>query len=82
VVALKPLKKIASQQRELNQATGRSIDRLQNSDQFSAKQAEFASLMVPEGIGAKQILFVGTGDDKKMALGCIGNTTKLASGFA
>jgi len=68
VVALKPLKKIASQQRELNQATGRSIDRLQNSDQFSAKQAEFASLMVPEGIGAKQILFVGTGNDKKMSL--------------
>lgn len=68
VVALKPLKKIASQQAQLNKATGGAIAHLQSSDQFSAKRAEFANLMVPSGVGAKQIVLVGTGDNKKLDL--------------
>jgi len=68
VVAFKPLKKIASQQAELNKITGGAIQRLQTSGQFEAKRSEFANLMVPQGIGAKQILLVGTGDNKKLDL--------------
>lgn len=66
VVAVKPLKKIASQQAELNKATGGAIDRLQSSEQLSAKKGELVNLMVPTGVGAKQILFVGVGEDKKL----------------
>ena len=64
VIALKPLKKISSQCAELNTATGGAIARLQDSGQFSAACGDISSLMVPEGVGAKQIILLGVGDKK------------------
>lgn len=64
VIALKPLKKISSQCAELNTATGGAIARLQDSGQFSATCGELVSLMIPEGVGAKQIILLGVGDKK------------------
>ncbi len=64
VVTLKPLKKISSQCSELNTSIGGAITRLQEAGQFEAKRGELVSLMVPEGIAAKQVLFVGVGDSK------------------
>lgn len=64
VVALKPLKKISSQCAELNTATGGAIARLQESGQFNATNGEMVNLMVPEGVGAKQIILLGVGDTK------------------
>jgi leucyl aminopeptidase len=64
VVALKPLKKISSQCAELNTATGGAIARLQESGQFNATNGEMVNLMVPEGVGAKQIILLGVGDAK------------------
>jgi len=58
VVALKPLKKISSQCAELNTATDGAIARLQESGQFRASLGEMVSLMVPQGVGAKQILLI------------------------
>lgn len=64
VIALKPLKKISSQCAELNTATGGVIARLQDSGQFNAACGDISSLMVPEGVGAKQIILLGVGDKK------------------
>jgi leucyl aminopeptidase len=64
VIALKPLKKISSQCAELNAATGGAIARLQDSGQFSATCGELVNLMIPEGVGAKQIILLGVGDQK------------------
>ena len=50
VVALKPLKKIASQQADLNTATSKAIDKLQNSELFSATSGEIATVSIPDGI--------------------------------
>ncbi len=66
VVALKSLKKISSQCSELNNATGGAIARLQETEQFSAKLGETVNLMVPQGIGAKQLVLLGTGDAKNL----------------
>lgn len=66
VVALKPLKKISSQCAELNTATGGAIARLQDSEQFAATAGQCISIMVPQGVGAKQIVVVGTGDAKSL----------------
>ena len=66
VVALKPLKKISSQCAELNTATGGAIARLQDSDQFSAQQGQVVNLMVPQGVGAKQIVVLGVGEAKSL----------------
>jgi len=66
IVALKPLKNIASQCAELNKATGKTISRLQNSEQFNAKKAEIVNLLMPEGITAKQLVLIGTGDAKSL----------------
>ncbi|MFT6408613.1 MAG: leucyl aminopeptidase [Arenicella sp.] len=64
VVSLKPLKKIGSQCAELNTATGGAIARLQDSGQFGAACGEMVNLMVPEGVGAKQIVLLGVGENK------------------
>jgi len=66
VVALKPLKKIASQQSELNSATGKALDKLQTSDLFSANKGQISIINVPEGIAAKRLVLIGTGDAKKL----------------
>ncbi|MEM7357773.1 MAG: leucyl aminopeptidase [Pseudomonadota bacterium] len=66
VVTLKKLKKLSSQQSELNKLTGKSIDRLQDAGLLSGKKGEVASLPVPGGIGAEKLLFVGVGDDKNL----------------
>ncbi|MBL4672601.1 MAG: leucyl aminopeptidase [Arenicella sp.] len=64
VIALKPLKKISSQCAELNTLTGGAIARLQDSGQFSAACGDMVNLMVPEGVGATQIILLGVGDKK------------------
>ncbi len=66
VVALKPLKNIAAQCAELNAITGKVVSRLQKAEQFSAKKAQIVNIAVPEGIGAKQLLLIGTGDEKSL----------------
>ena len=65
VVALKPLKKISSQQSDLNLATGKAIDKLQAAGLFDASEGQIISLPVPEGIAAKSIILVGLGETKK-----------------
>lgn len=65
VVALKPLKKISSQQSELNAATGKAIDKLQDAGLFDASKGKIVSLPVPDGVGAKKIILFGTGEEKK-----------------
>ncbi|RBP49233.1 leucyl aminopeptidase [Arenicella xantha] len=67
VVALKPLKKIASQNSELNAATDGALDRLQSSKQFAAAQGEIVSLMVPSGLAANHVLMLGTGTEKNLS---------------
>ena len=66
VVALKPLKKIASQQADLNTATSKAIDKLQNSELFSATSGEIATVSIPDGIAADTLILLGTGDAKKL----------------
>jgi len=79
VVALKPLKKLSSQQSELNQATGKAIDSLQASELLSGDTNRFLSLPAPQGVGAKKILFIGVGDNKKMSTESLRESlTKLA----
>jgi len=64
VVTLKSLKKISSQCAELNAAMGGSIAQLQKSGQFEAKCGELVNLMLPQGVGAKQVILLGVGDTK------------------
>ncbi len=66
VVAIKPAKKLGTQQSELNSATGGLINRLQEADQFNAKQAELSSIPAPEGVGAKRLVLLGVGDERKL----------------
>lgn len=66
VVALKPLKKLGSQKADLNNATGKSIDKLQTAKLFSATEGEIAILNIPDGIEAKTLILIGTGDSKKL----------------
>jgi len=66
VVALKPLKKMSSQQADLNTATSKSIDKLQTAELFSATEGEIATVSVPDGIAAKTLILIGTGDSKKL----------------
>jgi len=66
VVAIKPAKKLGTQQGELNTATGGLINRLQDAEQFSAKQGELSSTPAPENIGAKRLVLLGTGDERKL----------------
>ena len=64
VVAMKPLKNIASQCAELNTVTEKLISRLQKNEQFNANKSEIVNLMMPEGIAAKQLVLIGTGNEK------------------
>lgn len=66
VVAIKPAKKLSNQQKDLNTATGNLIDHLQKSDLLSAQKGKMVSVPAPQGIAAKKILFVGTGDSKRV----------------
>lgn len=66
VVALKPLKKISSQQSELNKACAGLLDQLQTTDQFKADNNEVLSVPSPTGIAAKKLVLLGTGDTKKL----------------
>ena len=66
VVALKPLKKIASQQAALNAATGKVIDKLQKNDLLTARKKQIVSVPAIEGIGATSLVFVGVGKDKRL----------------
>ncbi len=66
VVAIKPAKKLGTQQSELNTSTGGLINRLQDAEQFSAKQAEISCTPAPEGIGAKNLILLGVGEQKKL----------------
>lgn len=66
VVALKPLKKIASQQSALNVATSKAIDKLQNKDLFTARKNQFVNLPIVEGIGATSLAVIGLGDEKRL----------------
>jgi len=66
VVALKPLKKIASQRAELNAATGKTIDKLQNNDLFKARKNQFLNIPAIDGIGATSLAFIGLGEDKRL----------------
>ena len=67
VVALKPLKKISSQQSELNKLTDKSIDRLQDSGQLTGSKGQIVNVAIPSGVNAKNILFIGVGDSKKLS---------------
>ncbi len=79
VVAIKPAKKLGTQQGELNSATGGLINRLQDGDQFSADKSEIIAAPAPEGIGAKRLLLLGVGADKKLDAESIKDvTSKLA----
>lgn len=64
VVAMKPAKKLGTQQSELNTATGGLINRLQDADQFNAENNQTVSSPAPEGIGAKLLVLLGTGNSK------------------
>ncbi|MBT8114778.1 MAG: leucyl aminopeptidase [Arenicella sp.] len=66
VVAVRPLKNMSSQQRELNDKTGKAIDRLQAAGLLSGKKKQIVSLPAPSGVGASKILFVGIGRAKKL----------------
>ena len=66
VVALKPLKKIASQQAEINTTTDGALDRLQTGGQFSADQGEVASISVPAGLQAGHLVALGVGNEKSL----------------
>lgn len=66
VVAIKPAKKISSQQSELNAATNKQLDKLQANDLFNGDYNQLVSLPAPDGVGAKTVILVGVGNDKKL----------------
>ncbi len=66
VVALKSIKKIASQYAELNVATGKVIDKLQKQNQLTASKKQFLSVPVVDGIGATSLAFIGVGKEKRL----------------
>ncbi len=66
VVAMKPAKKLATQQSELNSAAGGIINRVQDAQQFTAKQAQTLTIPSPDGVGAKSLVLLGVGDDRKL----------------
>ena len=73
VVVMKPLKKLSSQQTELNKLTNGIIDQLQKSEQFSADKGQLVSIPLPNGIAAQKLLLIGCGDPKNL------NTESLRS---
>ena len=66
VVALKPLKKIASQYAELNTASGKVIDKLQDQALFAGRKKQFVNLPVVDGIGATSLALIGVGEEKRL----------------
>ena len=66
VVAMKPAKKLGTQQSELNKITGGLLNRLQESGQFEAKEAQVCRSPAPEGLNAKNLMLIGTGDAKSL----------------
>jgi leucyl aminopeptidase len=66
VVTLKELKKLSTQQSELNKLTGNAIDKLQDAGLLSGANGEIVSLPVPIGLGAAKLILVGMGSAKKM----------------
>ncbi len=82
VVAIKPAKKLGTQQSELNTLTGGLLNRLQEAGQFSAKQGELTCVPAPEGLNAKQLILLGVGNEKKLDAQTIREISdKLASSF-
>lgn len=63
VVALKPAKKISSQHTELNVATNKLLDRLQDKSLFKAAQDEILVTSAVEGIGADHLVLLGVGEE-------------------
>ncbi|MEO0368892.1 MAG: leucyl aminopeptidase [Pseudomonadota bacterium] len=68
VVAIKPAKKLSTQQSELNANTGKLIDRLQDSGVFAAKKGEITVVSAPAGLTVKHLVLIGTGEAKKLSL--------------
>jgi len=66
VVALKPAKRMSTQQSALNTATGGLINRLQSAEQLDGKKSQIISIPLPQGIAAKKLVMVGTGNPKKL----------------
>ncbi|MCH2190326.1 MAG: leucyl aminopeptidase [Gammaproteobacteria bacterium] len=66
VVALKPAKKLSSQQSELNKVTGGLIARLQEAGEFDATKAQVSVTPAPAGLNAKKLVLIGTGDTKSL----------------
>ena len=62
VVAVKPAKNLSTQHAELNKLTGGLLQKLQAADQLSGERMAMVHHPIPEGIGAKQILLIGSGD--------------------
>ena len=73
VVILKPLKKISSQQLELNKSCDRVIDQLQKAEQFTAENGQISYLPIPKGIAADNLMLVGCGDPKKLTIETLRN---------
>lgn len=68
VVFFSKAKKLADQQDELNKLSNGLIDRLQGAKQFSGKQGESVSVLLPDGLNAQHLLLVGTGDKESLDL--------------
>jgi len=66
VIAFKPAKKLGAQQSELNTLTNGLINRLQDAELFSAEQSEISSTPAPEGLNAKNLILIGTGESRKL----------------
>ena len=77
VVMLKELKKLSSQQPELNRLSGKAIDKLQDAGLLTGASGEIVNLPVPQGIAATKLILVGTGSAK--ALGTEEVRTLLSS---
>lgn len=68
IVALKQVKRLSSQQSDLNKVTDKLIDRLQEADQFNAKFGEVISIPVPTGLSSKNLMLVGSGDARQLSV--------------
>jgi len=66
VLAIKPLKRIASQYAELNKLTNGLLNDLQSNGQLSGEKGELVTSILPAGISAKKLVFVGVGNIKKL----------------
>ena len=77
VVMLKELKKLSSQQPELNRLSGKAIDKLQDAGLLTGASGEIVNLPVPQGIAATKLILIGTGSAK--ALGTEEVRTLLSS---